>query len=343
MINDNGNSKLSTAEVKRIDESTIELCWTPAEMRPSVSIFSGPDQNSLIEKLSTDHQEKGSLTISNLDARTRHYFLLFDKNDGSLMAAERRVLLEGAVNFRDIGGYQSKNGKRVNWGIVFRSDSLSRLTDNDHALIHQIGISHVFDFRTQSEISNSPDVLPDGNTLKYVHLPVKHGEFDFVDALKRLKDGDTSWLTPDFMVDGYIHNIDQYAPVWGNVINHLVESDGQPIVFHCTGGKDRTGTCAALILLALDVPEETVIYDHQLSNIYIAELLPRIYKMMESYGVNPDDVFPYLTAPKECISAVLGHITKTYGSAVEYLTSKAGVDRHAIEELRRKLLDNKKK
>ena len=75
-------------------------------------------------------------------------------------------------------------------------------------------------------------------------------------AVERIKKGDDSWLTEDFMLSGYIHNLDEFAHIWGEVIRRLIEPENRPLLFHCTGGKDRAGTCAALILLALGVPEK---------------------------------------------------------------------------------------
>jgi protein-tyrosine phosphatase len=156
--------------------------------------------------------------------------------------------------------------------------------------------------------------------------------------MARLKNGDSGWLTPDFMVNGYICNIEDYAGVWGAVINCIAEPQVPAILFHCTGGKDRTGTCAALILLMLGVDEETVVKDHQLSNVYIAGMLSGINKLIASYGVNPDKLVSYLTAPLDCIHALIDHIRNNYGSASDYLAKKAGVKKETQELLKQKLL-----
>ncbi|MCU0597738.1 MAG: tyrosine-protein phosphatase [Desulfobacterales bacterium] len=327
---------ITDAKVERIDRHTVKLCWEPAHKNPTVSIYNGA--HALERKIPATDCPSGCLEISENEPHIRYYYRLEDDNGYSLMAAERRVYLEGAVNFRDIGGYLTQDGRRVRWGKVFRSDGLSRLTDHDHRLMKNMGIRRIIDFRTPAEIESSPDRLPADGSMSHVNLAVTHGTIDFVEALKRLKKGDSTWLTPDFMVNGYVNNIDQFAHVWGSVINQVAISDGDPVLFHCTGGKDRTGTCAALILLALGVPEETVVDDHQLSNIYIADLLPAVYASIASYGVDPDLVFPYLTAPRDCILAVLDHISEKYGSASDYLATKAGVSRDTQESLKKKML-----
>lgn len=332
------DTPLYDAKVERLDSQTVKLCWEPKETQPSISIFAGAGAHAPERKIPATDSKSGCLDISGLDPHIRYYYQVEDENGFSLMTAERRVPLEGAVNFRDIGGYRTQDGQRIQWGKVFRSDGLSRLTHSDHRLMKHMGISRIIDFRTQAEVKSSPDRLPEDGSMSHVNLAVSHGPIDFVEALKRLKKGDSSWLTPDFMVNGYVNNIDKFAHVWGGVINEVAHSDGAPVLFHCTGGKDRTGTCAALILLALGVSEETVVDDHQLSNIYIADLLPAVYASIASYGVDPDIVFPYLTAPRNCILAVLDHINIKYGSAANYLETKAGVSRSNQELLKKKLL-----
>ncbi|RJP89617.1 MAG: tyrosine-protein phosphatase [Desulfobacteraceae bacterium] len=262
-----------------------------------------------------------------------------DKSGTPPLAADRLVSMEGAVNFRDIGGYHTADGRQVKWGRVFRSDGLARLTLKDHETLRRIGLRRIFDFRTPAEVGASPDYLPEGGAIEYVNLPVRHGAIDFTVAMKRLQKGDVAWMTPHFMESGYIRNLEEYGNVWGQVIRYLADvSDDHAILFHCTGGKDRTGTCAALILLMLGVDEETVISDHQLSNGYIAHMLPDIYRLIASYGIDPDLLVPYFTAPREGIVTVLSRIREVYGSASDYLSKKAGVKKETQELIIERLL-----
>ncbi len=255
-----------------------------------------------------------------------------------LCSYERRLWMDGAVNFRDLGGYRNNDGHSIRWGAVFRSDALHRLSDRDQIRFKNLSIRQVIDLRSRSESAEAPDRIPSGNGVRYVHYPVTHGRIDFVEAMSRIKKGDTGWLTSDFMLNGYIYNIDNHAGIWAKILTSMTEPGGLPVLFHCTGGKDRTGTCAAILLLALGVSEDLVIYDHQLSNIYIAELLPKIAQMIESYGVDPETLFPYLTAPRECIEKVLEHIKKRYNSIENYLIRHAGMKEDKLILLQEKLL-----
>lgn len=325
-------------KVEPIDGTSVVVGWTGVKSGVPVSVYLGTSPATIDRENPAAVSTSGSARITGIDPLNRYYFEVAADGAG-VIAAPRRVVMDGAVNFRDLGGYTTTDGRQVRWGRVFRSDGLARLSDPDLERIRRMGISRVFDLRSFDEIADAPDRLPDDGSVNHVHVPVTHGDFDFVEAMKRIKTGDTSWLTDDFMVKGYINNLESFPRAWGDIIGAAVNAGRGPLVFHCTGGKDRTGTCAALLLLALGVDEETVIYDHQLSNIYIKELLPRIYEMMASYGIDPEILFPYLTAPRECIEALLEHIRENYGSATGYLTEKGGVTPEDIERVRQSLLD----
>jgi protein-tyrosine phosphatase len=277
--------------------------------------------------------------IGGLDPKRRHYFEVLPVGGKGVITAERRIPLEGTVNFRDLGGYETTEGRRVKWGRIFRSDSLARLTPEDQEMLEKLGVKLVCDFRTPREVGKSPDLLPEETPVEYLHLPLMRGEFDPSAAFERMRRGDVSWMTSEFLINGYLENIEAFAGVWGTLFNRLADPRSLPLIFHCTGGKDRAGTCAALILLALGVPEETVIEDHGLSNVYIADILERIFDHVRSFGIDPEKVAPYFTAPRECIVALLDHIREKYGSTAGYLETRAGVARKTLSQIKELLLE----
>jgi len=69
----------------------------------------------------------------------------------------RRIPLDGAVNFRDLGGYLNAQGQPLKWGLLFRSDSLAALSDSDLAAISQLRLRNIFDLRHQHERQNNPN------------------------------------------------------------------------------------------------------------------------------------------------------------------------------------------
>src|ERR1700677_3085744 len=63
----------------------------------------------------------------------------------------RRVAFSGALNFRDIGGYPTRDGSLTRWGVVYRSDSLHYLTAEDLPVFDALGIQAIYDLRRPSE------------------------------------------------------------------------------------------------------------------------------------------------------------------------------------------------
>ncbi len=331
---------ISNVSAERVDQDTFEISWETVDKELNIAIYVGESADT-IDRVSPVARVSGetAVRIKGLDSHTRYYFEVVPDGEAGVVTSERRVALEGAVNFRDLGGYETSDGRRVRWGQVFRSDSLGRLTARDQTVLSGMGLRVVCDFRTPSEVENAPDRLPEGGVIEYLHLPIVHGAFDSVRALERMKKGDISWLSKDFMIKGYIRNIEEFGETWGTVLRRIIESKNRPLLFHCTGGKDRAGVCAALFLLALGVPEDTVIHDHGLTNVYIAGLLEMVHERIREIGIEPDHVAPYFTASREYMVSVLDHIGEVYGSSANYLKTKAGIDDERLALLRQELLE----
>jgi len=340
MTTEINETRLNDVCLTRTGNDSVNISWKIKNKNAKVAIFMGENPNAIEHrKPAATLTGKSDVSISGLDPDTRYYFEVAPSDGPNTIISERRVQLEGSVNFRDLGGYQALDGRRIKWGRLFRSDNLGRLTDRDVFLLQKMEIRQVCDFRTPAEINKLPDRFPKGAHDKSLQLPIRHGESDPANTFDRIKNGDIDWMTEEFMINGYIKNIENFAPLWATFFKILAEPSNRPLVFHCTGGKDRAGVAAALILLALDVPEETVTRDHGLSNLYIAAVLERIYDQIRTMGVDPDEISAYFTAPQNAIAAVLKHLGKAYGSAANYLITKAGVDEKILIRLKDDLLE----
>jgi protein-tyrosine phosphatase len=331
---------ITDIEVNRTEQGDFRIHWKPRVENLKVSVYAGQSSDAIdLRRPAISVTNQSSVILQGLDPNVRHYFAVITDGGNKIITAERRVKLEGAFNFRDLGGYQAIDGRRTKWGRIYRSDSLTRLTAGDRDVLKQIGIRLVCDLRAPAEVKKRPDRLPEDGAIEYLNFPIVSGNFDTVTAHEKIKKGDIDWLTEDYMIKGYINNIEAYATTWAAVFEHLGAPASYPLVFHCTGGKDRAGVCAALILLSLGVSEETVIYDHGLSNKFLADILPKLYSYFGSFGIEKEKLLPYLTAPRAAIIALLDHIRVTYGFAVDYLKNKAGVSQRTLDQLKQKLLE----
>jgi protein-tyrosine phosphatase len=331
---------ITDIKVNRTEQGDFRIHWKPRVENLRVSVYAGQSPDAIdLRRPAISVTNQSSVVLQDLDPNVRHYFAVKPDGDRNIITAERRVILEGAFNFRDLGGYQSTGGRRTKWGRIYRSDGLTRLTASDRSVLNKIGIKLVCDLRAPAEVKKSPDRLPEDGTIAYLNFPIVSGNFDTVTAHEKIKKGDIDWLTEDYMIKGYMNNIDAYATTWAALFERLAAPASYPLVFHCTGGKDRAGVCAALILLSLGVSEETVIYDHGLSNEFLADILPKLYSYFSSFGIEKENLLPYLTAPRAAIITLLDHIRQTYGSAVGYLKNKAGVCQKTLDQLKQKLLE----
>lgn len=334
-------SFLTRMILERTSGTALRISWRKPFAKPvDIDIHQSPFPDfsgEIIWKGKSDGIHPAEMT--GLDPDRRYYFKLTLNGESAGVWSERKVSCEGAFNFRDLGGYGASTGLRTKWGQVFRSDGLANLTERGQNQFRHMGVSQVIDLRTLDEVKASPDKFPDGMPVQYEHLPVRHGEFNFLHAMKRLKSGDAGWLSEAYMVNGYVNSLVAHGKTWGEAFEKMALSDGGPVLFHCTGGKDRTGTLAALLLLSLKVPPETVIEDHQLSNDYIEEMLPFVFERVKSYGLDPEQVRPYFTAPLKGIQAVISHIEETFGHVDAYLVDYCGVKPSSLTRLKERLLE----
>lgn len=254
------------------------------------------------------------------------------------MDDNRRLNLDGTANFRDLGGHLVCGKQQMRRGLVYRSDHLSRLTDKDHSVLLDLGLKTICDLRSDRERQRSPDRLPATGAIRYLFLPVEDRKFDPATALERLKNGDRKWLSLDFVIGMYRRYLDDYGLVWGKILTLAAADSNLPLVFHCTGGKDRTGICAALLLLLLGVDEDTVLADHQLSTVYNADRVQPLFDKLASLGVEPEMAVPYLQAPAEPLAALLEYLKTSYGTVEDYLLKHAHMKRSTLSSLKTLLL-----
>lgn len=326
--------------VNRSSSGEFIINWKTKHKQLPISVYHGTTADTIQHKIPFKFtKDPAAVILSQLDPAVPHYFKVVFETDKAITLGERRLPLQETVNTRDLGGYETAEGRRIKWGIVFRSDHLARLSEDDIAFLQQMKIQSVCDFRTSVEVQTRPDRFPADGYGTYTHLPVNHLKFEPGLLFEKLKNGDASWLTPSFLIEGYHLNLDQFATTWGEVFRQLAEPKSLPLLFHCTGGKDRAGTFAALLLLALGVPEETVIYDYDLSNTYIADVVNQIYAQFNIDADYREKIAPYFSAPQYCIEALLSHLHDKYGSPIKYLTSRAGVSEQVLQAIKYQLLE----
>jgi protein-tyrosine phosphatase len=243
---------------------------------------------------------------------------------------QRVVRLQGATNFRDLGGYRTRDGRQVRWRRLFRSDHLGRLTADDEAMLAALGLQQVLDFRGDQERAAMPNRLAAARHHALgIEPTVVQRMQDLVAAGQRL----SAPVAVALMQELYRALVNDQAHRFAELFEHLLASD-TPLVFHCTAGKDRTGFAAALILHALGVPREAVVQDYLLTNaLYQPPPLP-------PHADTPAEALSVLWRVQEdFLDAAFDALERDHGGLDRYLAQRLGVGPAARETLAQKFLE----
>jgi protein-tyrosine phosphatase len=173
---------------------------------------------------------------------------------------DRRVTLETCQNFRDMGGYHTTTGRTVAWGRLYRADTLHRLNPADLQTIVDLGIRTVIDLRSHSELDQHGQIQVGDNEIAYHHLSM----LDEVAGTERTEPAPTA-EPPATLGEAYTRMLGVGTPAIAKAVRLLADPTAVPAVFHCMAGKDRTGILAAVVLGALDVPDDEIVADYVLT------------------------------------------------------------------------------
>ena len=246
------------------------------------------------------------------------------------MTPEPTALLQGASNFRDVGGYRNADGRCVRRGQVFRSDHLAGLTPEDLLRLAALGIGHSLDFRGAAEYTATPYSIPGVQRLA---LTIEPTVIARMQALVVQGIVPTTEETVALMCETYRDFVNHNAATFGRFLKHLLEQP-TPQVFHCTAGKDRTGFAAALLLSALGVDRATIEHDYLLTN--------QLYKRdnrLEGSG-HPHVMKVLWQVQPEFLHAAFEAVDTQHGGMQDYLQGAIGLSPQELAELKQMLLED---
>lgn len=253
-----------------------------------------------------------------------------DLYDGMPPDVERRHLaLEGAPNFRDLGGYVAEDGRSVRWGMFYRSDNLSELTAADLEKLSSLGIRLVCDFRGPSEWTEHPDRLPEVDPPEVAHLEIWDESFDAGAIREAIVSGEFDVDLRQMLIEGNRQFATRFADRYRDMFRRITEAENLPALVHCTAGKDRAGFASALILRTLGVPIATVYEDFLLTNHYTAAKIERtlwMVRVMSLFRVDPEQIRPVLGVEPAYLDAAFAAIDEHYGSFDAYRRDALGID-----------------
>ena len=306
------------------------------------AVYAGPAPDRIDRRRPVAHLRGGSrVRLVGLPEADRHFFAVVGADGHEELVAERLLPLDGAQNFRDLGGYPTADGRRVGWGRVFRSDSLSSLSDADLGRLERIGLRLVCDFRGDAEVEDEPNRLAGRAPFDYWRQPLGDASVQPAEWRRRFESGDFGEIDASWLTRSYRGMIDECAAQLGAVFRRLAHADGLPAVLHCTAGKDRTGVSAALLLLLLGVARETVIEDYALTGLYTGGRIGAAERFFQGRGIEPDRVRALLGSEPATLAAALDHLEEAHGGAERWALERAGLTDAELGGLRAALIESR--
>jgi protein-tyrosine phosphatase len=210
----------------RADCSALTSCTVVWEIaRAPVRVYAGNSPTAIDRsKPITKVRDGFEVTVPAADARVPMYFEVVPRRaERGPIVTDRYLRLTGAPNTRDLGGYETRDGKRVRFGELFRTDGLARITDADRARLSAVGLPTTCGPEASADTSAVDD-----------------------ESIRAAAAGVTT----------------RAARSEHSALLRALARDDLPQFVLCTPLDNRTGWAAALILTTLGVPRETVTADY---------------------------------------------------------------------------------
>lgn len=261
-----------------------------------------------------------------------------DANTADTTLHLRRTLrFDGALNVRDLGGIATATGQQVRFGLAYRSDDLADLSVVDLAELEERSVRTVVDFRNPDEAEARPSRLPRG--AEVVSTPFPPGDRTAAEVMELLIGGElTSDLAHEILLDSYRHITETGGPVMAALIRSIINRP--PVLFHCAGGKDRTGVAAAVVFSILGVDRDQIIDDYMLTNDRLTDQSSTFQLRLAEYPEESRHVLLALGLAKPAfIEQSLDTIDRDFGGIDSYARKQLLLAQDEIDALRRLLLD----
>lgn len=330
--------QFTTASVERKSDGTLVVRWKANADLGAAKIYwsTSPDNIENNGKLlAKTYTAFNGYVTADPNPNARIYFLVKGGNGDTIVTSERKVNLQGAFNFRDLGGYQTTDGKTVKWGKLFRGEELGHLTASDLKYVQNMGLKSIVDYRTDAEVNALADPVIPG--AQYIRTDEGNAgsaaDLNSMIASGLMKDEASAVA----MMAGFNKQMVDAPKFYIQLMELLNDPNNIGLVQHCTAGKDRTGLGSAIILLTLGVDEKTVMEDYLASNVYRAEANKKAVEAVKQQ-ISDENVVAAITAlmgvQKEFLQAAIDEMKAKYGSIDNFIEKGLGVTKQERAKLK---------
>lgn len=253
----------------------------------------------------------------------------------------RTIDLTYAHNLRELGGFKTKENYFIKNKILYRSSHLHKVSTNDIKILKKEKIKIIIDFRSKDEFINKSDILLNG--VRYYNIPVLRKL-----SSKKKKGTDSNLLKlvnkdtggKDYMLKIYKDLASDKIAINGyKKFFKILESNErlEPILWHCSQGKDRAGLASFLLLYALGVDYfyllDDYLYTNKAMKLKIEELTPMLLKDSNNDTSLLPNLIDVFSAKEEYLKSFLNEVKRLYGSIDNYLINILKVNIVKLKEL----------
>ncbi|MCH7407855.1 tyrosine-protein phosphatase [Belliella sp. DSM 111904] len=267
----------------------------------------------------------------------KQYILIIITSLLSITAfGQKHAGIEKSPNFRELGGIAVNENEKIKEGIIYRSGSFSELENSDAQTFKATGIKTIVDFRSSFEIDKEPDYLPEELDITWINAPIGNlnpamlGKFTQVLMSPDFDEKAVEQLMIDINV-GFIENASDFKPLF----DELLETEN-PLLFHCSAGKDRTGLASSLLLHALGADWDTIMVDFMRSNDAVAKLDK---SKPNAYGIPQDRLDMLMGVKPSYLESAWDKAVQKYGTMDNLLSQELGIGEDEKKILRSKYLE----
>jgi len=321
----NGDYVLSFAEDSEFDNYTIYQGTSVEKIDWSKPIIKG---------------STNPLVLKQYDFSDRYFFGIVNDKGERLIASERLIPMEGVLNFRDLGGIPTKDGRVVKWGKFYRSGKLSELSKRDLQYFSTLGIKTVADFRDDHEIKEDPNRYPENYVVERIRMPIGDESGNMQRELRKTvkKANPDNFDSEKFVADVMVEFIDSFAFQYKPFMEYVSNPEKVPLLFHCTAGKDRTGMGAAFLLAMLGVEREVIFGDYLMSNYYRNNKINKSLRKATLVGIDQKIAQPLVEVKPSYIAAAFEAIDRNHGSVENFFLEEYGLDEAKLAAIRNEFL-----
>ncbi len=216
-----------------------------------------------------------------------------------------RLPLENAHNVRELGGVPLSGGGQTAWKRFLRADDMDRLSQKDIDFLLEYGVCTVIDLRSASEVKEKPDKLAGRPEIRYYHIPLMEQDLSPEGQLQLAK----SWELSDM----YLELVKRKAAV-AQIFEAIGGEEDGCVLFHCAGGKDRTGLLGMLLMMLAGADYQDCQTSYMQSCIHLSRNAafgadsPLAQEFAHLLNSNAENIAPSYRYVQSCKNGIEGYL-----------------------------------